>query len=149
MKHTFTLLTALLLPPLAALNAETTSSPIPLTRLTQIRAISPAPPVRTAAESLRDFLKSRGVDVPMVTTAGAKEPSTAGTILLGTTADTPTLAAWAKEGRLSVTVSDTAGDAYEIVVLDGVVAVNGANARAVLYGAFELEDVIAELFKAR
>ena len=144
MRTTITLLIALMLARLTALHADTTSFPIPTTRFTQIRVISPAPPVRTAAESLRAFLKSRGVDVPMVTTAGAKEPFTAGTILLGTTADTPTLAAWAKEGRLSVTASDTAGDAYEIVVHDGVVAVNGANARAVLYGAFELEDVIAE-----
>jgi hypothetical protein len=39
---------------------------------------------------------------------------------------------------------DNAGDAYEIAWLDGCLALNGANARAVLYGVFELEDVIAE-----
>jgi len=138
------LLTALLLAPLAPLHAQSTSSLIPPTRLTHIRAVSPAPPIRTAAGNLRDFLNSRGVDIPVVTAADTKEPFATGAILLGTTADTQSLAAWAKEGRLSVTASEQVGDAYEIVVLDGVIVVNGANARAVLYGAFELEDVIAE-----
>lgn len=138
------LLTAFLFAPLAALHAEATSSPIPPAKFTQIHVISSALPIRTAAENLRDFLKARGVDIPMVTAAGTKELFAAGTILLGTTTDTPLLARWAKEGRLGVTASDAVGDAYEIVVLDGVVAVNGANARAVLYGVFELEDVIAE-----
>jgi len=144
MKHRISLIIALILPMISAFGEETTSKTISPQEFKQIHAISSALAVRTAGENLRAFLKSGGVDVRMVTTAGAKEPSTAGTILLGTTADTPTLAAWAKEGRLSVTVSDTAGDAYEIVIHDGVVAVNGANARAVLYGAFELEEVIAE-----
>ena len=134
----------LLLAPLAALRAETTSSPIPLARFTQIRVTSSALPIRTAAENLRDFLKAKGVDIPMVTAAGTNDPPAAGTILLGTTADTPLFAVWAKEGRLSVTGSDSAGDAYEVAVLDGVIAVNGANPRAVLYGVFELEDVLVE-----
>jgi hypothetical protein len=145
MKNTLCyILTALLLAPLAGLHAETTYSPILPARFTQIRTISSAPPVRTAAESLRDFLKARGVDIPMVTADGTNETPVAGTILLGTTADTPLLARWAKEGRVSVAASDSAGDAYEVAVLDGVIVVNGVNARAVLYGIFELEDVIAE-----
>jgi hypothetical protein len=134
---------AMLLAPWAALKAETTSSSIAPASLEQIRAVSSAPPIRTAAESLCDFLKVRGVDVSTATAAGTNENPAAGTILLGTTADTPTLARWAKEGRLRVTASDSAGDAYEIAVLDGCLALNGANARAVLYATFELEDVIA------
>ena len=143
MKHTLTLI-ALLLAPLVALPAETTSLPIPAASFTQIRVISSAPPIRTAAENLRDFLKARGVDIPMVTAAGINETPAAGLILLGTTAETPLLARWAKAGRLGITASDSAGDAYEVAVLDGVIVVNGANARSVLYGVFELEDVIAE-----
>ncbi|MBM4094463.1 MAG: hypothetical protein FJ276_34430, partial [Planctomycetes bacterium] len=84
------------------------------------------------------------MDIPMVTADGTNGTPVAGTILLGTTADTPLLARWAKEGRLSVTAPDSAGDAYEVAVLDGVIVVNGVNARAVLYGVCELEDVIAE-----
>ena len=141
MKHTLTLLTALLLAPLAALHAAELTS---LSLLKDIRVPSSAAPIRTAAENLRDFLKARGVDIPKVTAEGTNETPAAGTILLGTTADTPLLARWAKEGRLSVTAPDSAGDAYEVAVLDGVIVVNGANARAVLYGVCELEDVIAE-----
>ncbi len=140
MKRILTLLTALLLAPLAATCAEVVS----LSSLKSIRASSSALPIRTAAENLRDFLKARGVDIPMVTATGIKETPVAGMILLGTTADTPLLARWAKEGRFGVTASDSVGDAYEVAVLDGVIVVNGANARSVLYGVFELEDVIAE-----
>ena len=57
----FALLTALLLAPLVSLHAGTPSLLIPPARFTQIRAISCAPPIRTAAENLRDFLKARGV----------------------------------------------------------------------------------------
>lgn len=144
MKQTLSLLTTLALAPLLTLLAESTSSSIPPERFTQIRALSSASPIRTAAEDLRDFLRSRGVNLPVLTAADARESAVAGTILLGTTADTPLLSRWAKAGRLSVIASDSAGDAYEIAVLDGVIAVNGANARSVLYGVFELEDVIAE-----
>lgn len=144
MKPTSTLLTALVLAPLVALHAATTSSPIPPARFTHIRAISSALPIRTAAENLHDFLKARGVDIPMATAAGTNGNTAAGTILLGTTADTPLLACWAKDGRLQITASESARDAYEIAMLDGCVVVNGANPRAVLYGALELEDVIAE-----
>jgi hypothetical protein len=42
------LLTALLLTPLEMLHAESTSSPIPPTKLTHIRAISPALPTARA-----------------------------------------------------------------------------------------------------
>jgi hypothetical protein len=144
MKQTSSLLTTLTLSLLLTLLAGTTSSPIPPERSTQIHAVSSETPIRTAAESLRNFLKSRGVALPVITAADTRETTVAGTILLGTTADTPLFARWAKAGRLSVTASDSAGDAYEIAVLDGVIVVNGANARSVLYGVFELEDVLAE-----
>ncbi|NUQ64992.1 MAG: hypothetical protein HUU20_21215 [Pirellulales bacterium] len=141
MKHTLTLITTLLLlAPLAATGAESKM----LSQFKSVRVPSSAAPIRTAAENLREFLKARGADLPIVTDANQKENPAAGTILLGTTADTPTLARWAKEGRLSVTASGSAGDACEVALLDGVIAVNGANPRAVLYGVFELEDVIAE-----
>ncbi len=141
MKPILALFTALLAT-LASSSAEVT----PPAKLTQICAMAPAPPIRTAAENLLGFLKSKakGAEVRLVTEAGSKSAPAAGTILLGTTADTPLLARWRKEGRLSITASDSAGDAYEIVMIDGCVAVNGANPRAVLYGVFELEDVIAE-----
>lgn len=129
---------------LCATAAEPDSAVLAADRFTQIRAVSSAPPIRTAAESLRDFLRSRGADIRVEAAGGTDGNPAAGTILLGTTADTPTLARWANEGRLNITASDSAGDAYEIAVLDGCVALNGANARAVLYAAFELEDVIAE-----
>ncbi|MEI7958997.1 MAG: hypothetical protein WCI40_07795 [Verrucomicrobiota bacterium] len=128
---------------LAALPAETASLPIPSASFTQIRVISSAPPIRTAAENLRDFLKARGVDIPMVTAAGTNETPVAGMILLGTTVETPLLRRWAKAGRLGVTASEKVDD-YEIAMLDGCLVLNGANARAVLYAAFELEDVIAQ-----
>jgi len=140
MKHSLTLLTALLFAPLAAACAEIMVLP----QFKSVHAPSFVAPIRTAAENLRDFLKARGVDIPMVTADGTNGTPVAGTILLGTTADTPLLARWAKEGRLSVTAPDSAGGAYEVAVLDGVFVVNGASARAVLYGVFELEDVIAE-----
>jgi hypothetical protein len=140
MKRTLTILTLLLLAPLTATCAEVTS----LSSLKNIYAPSSATPIRTASESLRDFVKSKDVELPIRTDPAPNECLAAGTILLGTTKDSPSLARWAKDGRLHVTASESAGDAYEIALLDGCVAVNGANPRAVLYGAFELEDVIAE-----
>lgn len=138
------LFSALWLASLDTLYAAKVSSPILPTRFTQICVNSSAPPIRTAAENLRDFLKARGADISVDTGADTRKAKAAGTILIGTTADTPQLAGWAKARRLSVTASDSGGDAYEVAVLDGVVAINGANARSVLYGVFELEDIIAE-----
>lgn len=140
------LVTALLLVPMAAWSAETPPRILGPAEFGQIRAVSAAPPVRTAAELLRGFLEARGHGgkVRILTEEHAGEVPAAGTILLGTTADSPVLARWVKEGRLSIHASEAVGDAYEIARLDGCVAVNGANARAVLYGMFELQDVIAE-----
>lgn len=138
------LVTALWLAALVTLHVASAASTLPPTRFTQIRVNSSAPPIRTAAENLRDFLRARGADISVVRGADTRKTAAAGTILIGTTADTPRLARWAKARRLSVTASDSSGDAYEIAMLDGVVVVNGANARSVLYGVFELEDIIAE-----
>jgi len=134
------LLAILLLAPLSAFCAEMTG----LSIFKEIEAPSSAPPICTAAENLRDFLKTKGTELPIATGSGIGGTPVAGAILLGTTDDSPLLSHWVKEGRLQITASKLAGDAYEIVWLDGMIAVNGANPRAVLYGAFELEDVIAE-----
>lgn len=138
LEHSLALL-ALLLAPLISLQAGSTN---PL-HLRNICASSSAAPIRTAAQNLRDFLKARGTDLPIVTDANSTEAPAPGTIFLGTTADTPALARWAQEGRLHVTASVPAGDGYEIAVVEDCLALNGANARAVLYAAFELEDVVA------
>ena len=136
MQQTITLITSLLLAPSSAMAAEAISP-------ARIHAPSKATPISTAAKNLGDFFKSQGVEVPVLTEVAESDPPAAGTIVLGTTADSAVLARWAKEGRLGVTAAEPAGDAYEIAVLDSVIVVNGANARSVLYGVFELEDVIA------
>ena len=112
----------------------------------RICAASPAAPVRTAAECLREFLKTH-CNCPNVIIASdnlAGQPLAQAAIHLGTTADSPALARWVKEGRLTIHEDKSASDAYEIVMLDGCLVVNGASPRAVLYGVFELQDVIAE-----
>ncbi len=111
---------------------------IPATAFAHIQAPAPFAPISTAAEDVTRFLKKHW-KVDVTTT----DQSTAGTICLGTTADSAALARWVKEGRLSIAASASAGDAYEIAVIDGCVAVNGASPRAVLYGTFELEDLLA------
>jgi len=137
MKQTIPLVACLLLVTSSTIAAEAISP-------TRIHAPSTTPPINTAAKILSDFLRSKGVELPVLTEVAENDPPVAGTILLGTTADSPVLARWAREGRLQVSASESAGDAYEIAVVDGCVVVNGANARAVLYGTFEIEDVIAE-----
>ena len=145
-RHFSVTLAAMLLAPLAALPAQTPPSVVPAATFTRIHAISSAPPVRTATQSLRGFLDRRGGSAEIRVSsneADAAKP-VAGSIILGTTADSPSLARWVKEGRLAIRADRAVGDAYELAMLDGCVAVNGANARAVLYGVFELQDVIAE-----
>ncbi len=116
---------------------------VPAEKFTQILAVSPAPPIVTAAENVHAFFKERGVDLAPALDAGAANAVPArGTILLGTSADTPAIARWVEEGCLSISASGQEGDAYEIAMLDGCVVLNGANARAVLYAAFEFEDVV-------
>ena len=139
MRFIILLFTALLQAPLAAIGVE-------IIFPTKIFAPTATLPIHTAAESLRDFIqsKSKTADCLIDTDAGSSEAPAAGTIMLGTTADNPVLVRWAQKGRLSIRASETVGDTYEIAIVDGCVAVNGANSRAVLYGAFELEDVIAE-----
>lgn len=146
MTHPLCLTAALLWVPLATLAAETQPASVPPAKFSKICAVSAAPPVRTAAEILRGFLEQTGhvAQVSVTPEDPASDASAAGTIFLGTTADSPVLARWVKQGRLSVRASEAAGDAYEIALLDGCVAVNGANPRAVLYGVFELQDLIAE-----
>lgn len=123
-------------------------------KLTAIRIASSAPPIGTAAESLRRFLMERAQSsTPIKILAEANDdptaPASTGSILLGTTADHAILARWLNEGRLHIRASEkgaatTESDAYELAMLDGCIAVNGASPRAVLYATFELEDIISE-----
>ena len=115
-------------------------------KIAEIHVLSTDLPMRTAAENLQGFikLKSNAHEVSIVTDVDLRTAPSAATILLGTTTNSPLFARWLKEGRLSIGTSESSGDAYEMAVLDGCIVVNGANPRAVLYGAFELEDVIAE-----
>jgi len=109
--------------------AAQTIRPVP--EFTQIHAASPAPPIQTAAAILRQTFTGAG--------QSQGEPG-AGSILLGTTADSPAIARWVKAGRLTLQASD----AYELAMIDGCLIVNGATPRAVLYGTFELQDIVAE-----
>jgi hypothetical protein len=111
-----------------------------------IQTHSTQPPIHTAAESLQRFLKDQWhcETISLVDRPADEEKLAPGTILLGTPTDTPALARWAKDGRLTIDEATPAGDAYELAVVDGCVVVNGASARAVLYGVYELQDVIME-----
>ena len=80
MQQTITLITSLLLAPSSAMAAEAISP-------ARIHAPSKAPPISTAAKNLGDFFKSQGVEVPVLTEVAESDPPAAGTILLGTTAD--------------------------------------------------------------
>ena len=114
-------------------------------RFKWVQIASTEPPIRTAAESLRGFLEKHCgcANVRVSTTEPAEEHPAAVTIFLGTP-DGPRLARWVKEGRLAIREANSTSEAYEIAMLDGSVVVNGSSPRAVLYGAFELQDVIAE-----
>jgi hypothetical protein len=120
---------------------------LPPGSFTRIQTAGATPPLRTAAESLRGFLRERngGADVVIEpeTTTGPVAPA-AGTIVLGTPTDSPLLARWTAEGRLVLGAAAAASDAYEIAVLDGCLVVTGASPRALLYGVYELQDVLAE-----
>ncbi len=66
-----------------------------------------------------------------------------GHILIGTAADHPRLVEWLKrEGTKAL--SNPTTDEYVIFEQDGVLAVMGANTRAALYGAYQLEDLLRE-----
>ena len=104
-------------------------------------------PVNTAIEELRRFIADRrdGRQLP-ITALGESSAVPPGTIVLGTPGH-PAIARWLQEGKLAIPGAAAGGsasvDAYEIAVVDGCIAVAGANPRAVLYGAFELEDILA------
>lgn len=108
---------------------------------TRINVVSSALPIHTAQENLHAFMKNQcpQVNVSIVTDV---DPI-AGDIVIGTTADNPILKRWVEEGHISLNASDSVDDRYEIVELNGCIAVNGATPRAVLYGVFELEDIFA------
>ena len=112
---------------------------VPSAKFTRIQAASSEAPIRTAAGNLAKFLGHS--TPPESESKAAPQP---GTILLGTTTDTPALDQWVKAGQLSLRASNAANDAYELALLDGCLVVNGASPRAVLYGVFELQDIIAE-----
>ncbi len=110
---------------------------------TKIIVLSSETPVKTASENLFSFLKKQcpQTDVSIVSNADCKPNK--GTIIIGTTDDNPLLKAWNEEGFLSINTSDKENDNYEIVERDGCIVINGTNSRAVLYGVFELEDILA------
>ncbi len=101
-------------------------------------------PLKTAAEELGRFIDDRRDGVRMTITQPTAEPPPRGTLVLGTPEDNPTLARWAKQGKLAIGECSITIDAYEIAAVDGCVAVVGANPRSVVYGVFELEDLLIE-----
>ena len=107
MKQTIPLVACLLLVPSSTIAAEAISP-------ARIHAPSTTPPISTAAKILSDFLRSKGVELPILTEVAENDPPVAGTILLGTTADSPVLARWAREGRLQVSASESAGDWHHL-----------------------------------
>jgi hypothetical protein len=130
---------------LLAFSYKAFSNIIPTGSFTRINVVSSALPVQTAAENLHVFLKKQcpTVNVSIVTDVGTDKKPDAGTIIIGTTAESPVLKQWKETGVLSICASGSGDDSYEIVQLDSCIAVNGANPRAVLYGVFELEDIFA------
>lgn len=98
---------------------------LPLSSLHRIQADMSVLPLKTAATELKRFLRERGAAEVAIGPVSSSTP--AGSVVLSVRA------------RPDETV-----DAYEIAVRGGSVFVTGANARATLYGCFELEDVIAE-----
>jgi len=113
-------------------------------QLRSIRCNTSRLPLKTAAEELRTFINDRQDEVQLTLECPADDAPPRGTLVLGTPKDDPVLARWAREGKLNITECDEAVDAYEIAVVDGCVAVVGANARAIAYGTFELEDQLIE-----
>lgn len=98
---------------------------LPLSSLHRIQANLTVPALKTAATDLARFLRERGVRRVSVG-ALASSPS-AGSIVL-------TVRARPEE----------AVDSYSIVASEGSVVITGANARATLYGSYELQDLLAE-----
>lgn len=105
--------------------AQGVSSMLPLSSLHHIQADLSLPPLKTAASDLERFLRERGAKE--ITLQPLSSPAPAGSVVL------------AVRVRADETV-----DAYEIVVRAGSVFVTGANARATLYGCYELVDIIAD-----
>lgn len=97
---------------------------LPISSLHHIQADLSIPPLKTAATELERFLRERGAKQVVVQPLSSPAPT--GSIVLAVRAR-----------------PDEAVDAYEIVVRGGSVLVTGANARAALYGCYELEDIIA------
>ncbi len=113
-------------------------------RLRAIQCDTSRLPLKTAAHELRRFIGDRQSGASPTLERPVDGPVRRGTLVLGTTEDNPVLARWAGEGRLGISECSDTVDAYEIAVTDGCVAIVGANPRAVLYGAFELEDLLIE-----
>jgi len=113
---------------------------------TEIRAIcydASALPICTAAQELQRFLGERTDGKPpdlhaLDESQGQVPP---GAVVLGTPRS-PVMGALL--GRQAVRPSD-AVDSYEIRAADGRIVIVGANPRAVVYGAFELEDLLMQL----
>ena len=124
-------------------SCNTGSDVIQTNNFTKIIVFSNDLPVSTAAENLLTFLKKQypQTNVSVVTNAEGKPDK--GNIIIGTTEENPFLKGWKEKGILTISASDEEDDNYEIVQTDGCIAVNGANPRAVLYGVFELEDILA------
>ncbi len=101
-------------------------------------------PLKTAAEELQKFINNRQKKTKVIIEQPIDAPPLRGTLILGTPADNPTLVRWAKEDKLGITEYSDTVDAYEVAELGGCVAIVGTNPRSVLYGVFELEDLLIE-----
>lgn len=98
---------------------------LPVSSLHHIQADLSVPALKTAAMELERFLRERGA--PEISTGLPASAPPAGSVVLGLRAK-----------------PDETIDAYEIAVRESSIFVTGSNPRAVLYGAFELEDITAE-----
>ncbi len=118
-----------------AADGSASASVIPASSFLQIQTTADDLPIKTAVRELQQFLKARtGKEILISTSpdeAAAGEMPKPGNILLSIKADT-------------TASSPSEDDDYEILERDGAIIVNGSNARAVLYGVYELEDVMAE-----
>jgi len=115
---------------------------VPCDSVTSIEVDLSQPALRTAAESLQAFVRDRGAATPSLLLPSAGSPAP-GAAVVGTVGESPSLAAWAQATKLSIAETSSTVDAFEVLLIDGHLVVNGANPRAALYGVYELQDTVA------
>ena len=116
----------------------------PAGEVPQIRTLPSRRPSAPLPRSFGDFLKARGRGSSRGDEVTENETPAAGTILLGTTADTPRSHAGRRRAACVSPLRIRRAMPTRSRCSTACIVVNGANPRAVLYGVFELEDVIAE-----